>query len=178
MEDKSRLRRVIDGFSKLPAPLRRRVITAVMGRVIPFVGTADVQIVEMTPERVVARIGNRRRVRNHIGGVHAAAMALVAETASGLVVVMNVPDSRVPVIKSMRVQYKKRLKGGLRVEARLTEEQRASIAAQEKGEVTVQVSARDDGGQEPIVCEMVWAWLPKKRTQAEVPRETGAAPAS
>lgn len=175
MEDKSRLRRMIDQFSKLPAPLRRRAITAVMGRVIPFVGTADVRIEEMTAERVVATIGNRHHVRNHIGGVHAAAMALAAETASGLVVVMNVPESRVPLIKSMRVQYKKRLKGGLRVEAWLTEEQRKSIAEQEKGEVTVQVTARDDGGQEPIVCEMVWAWVPKKRTQAESPREAGAA---
>lgn len=176
MQDKSRLRRMIDGFSRLPAPLRRRAITAVMGRVIPFVGTANVEIEEMTPERVVVSIGNRRRVRNHIGGVHAAAMALAAETASGLVVVMNVPESRVPVIKSMRVQYKKRLQGGLRVEAWLTEEQREMIAQQEKGEVTVQLTARDDGGQEPIVCEMVWAWVPKKRTQPGVAREAEARP--
>jgi len=101
-----------------------------MRSVVPFVGTARVKIVEMTSERVRVTVGNRRCVRNHIGGVHAAAMALAAETATGFVVAMNLPDSRVPVIKSMQVQYKKRLKGALHVDAWLTQEQRDEMATQ------------------------------------------------
>ena len=163
MHETGRLRRLIDGLSKLPSPVRSEAITALMRSVVPFVGTARVKIVEMTAERVRVTVGNRRRVRNHIGGVHAAAMALAAETATGFVVAMNLPDSRVPVIKSMQVQYKKRLKGALHVDAWLTQEQRDEMATQDKGEVTVGVRAHDDEGQEPVVCEMVWAWVPKKR---------------
>ncbi len=45
----------------------------------------------------------RRKVQNHIGGIHACGMALLSESATGLVFGMNVPDSHVPLIKSMKV---------------------------------------------------------------------------
>jgi hypothetical protein len=49
------------------------------------------------------------------------------------------------------------------VEAWLTSEQRELIAKEEKGDVVVGVRATDESGQEPIECEMIWAWIPKKR---------------
>jgi uncharacterized protein (TIGR00369 family) len=81
---------------------------------VKLVGTAGLRIEALTGEHCVATLANNARVRNHIGGVHAAAMALLAETVTGFVVGMNVPDDRVPVIKSMHVDYTKRAKGGLR----------------------------------------------------------------
>ncbi len=163
MPANNRLARVLARFDLLPKPLRRRMVTLFMGRMVPYVSTSDVQIEELTAERCVVSIPNHRQVRNHIGGIHAAAMALVGETATGFVVAMNVPDTHVPVIKTLKVDYKKRLKGGLRVEAWLTEEQRDRIRAEDKGDVTVSVRATDDAGQEPILYEMVWAWIPKQR---------------
>lgn len=165
MPEKNKLARTLSAFAKLPSPLRRRVVSMFMGRMVPYVGTSHVQIDEMTAERVVASIPNRRDVRNHIGGIHAVAMALLAETATGFVVGMNVPDSHVPVIKTLRVDFKRRLKGGLRVEAWLTEEQRTRILTEDKGDVAVQLRATDDSGQAPIECEMIWAWVPKKRSE-------------
>lgn len=35
-------------------------------------------------------------MQNRIGGVHATVMALIAETASGFVLVMNLPDDKRP----------------------------------------------------------------------------------
>jgi acyl-coenzyme A thioesterase PaaI-like protein len=130
---------------------------------VPFVGTADLVIEEMTESRVSVLLRNRRKVRNHIGGVHAAAMALAVETATGFVAGLNVPDSRVPLIKSLKVDYVKRTKGDLRAVASLTEEQRELIRSTEKGEVEVQVQATDESGAEPIRCVAVWAWVPRKR---------------
>ena len=46
-------------------------------------------------------------MQNHIGGVHAAAMVLVAENTTGLVVGMNVPDAGVPVVKTLKVDFVK-----------------------------------------------------------------------
>ena len=42
-------------------------------------------------------------MQNHIGGVHACGMALLSESATGLVFGMNVPDTHIPVIKTMKV---------------------------------------------------------------------------
>lgn len=55
---------------------------------------------------------NRRRVQNHIGGLHACGMALAAESATGIVVGMNVPDSAIPLCKSMKINFVRRCEGG------------------------------------------------------------------
>lgn len=163
MPRKNRLARTVGTLDKLPKPLRVKATSLFMGRMVPFVGTGRLRIEEMTHERVVVYVPNHRSVQNHIRGIHAAAMTLAAETASGFVVGMNVPDDRLPLMKSLGVAFRKRLQGALRVEAWLTEDQRKQIADEPKGEVHVAVRAIDDAGQEPIECEMVWAWVPKKR---------------
>ena len=116
-----------------------------------------------SPNKAVASIANRKRVQNHIGGVHAAAMVLVAENTTGLVVGMNVPDTAVPVVKSLKVDFVKRATGSLRAEATLTDEQCERIRTEPKGDVTVNVRVTDEAGVEPIQWEIIWAWTPKRR---------------
>ena len=164
MPQKNRLARTMGFLDPLPSPLRARAASLFMGRMVPYVGTSRLRIEEMTPERVVVTVPNHRAVRNHIRGVHAAAMTLAAETASGFVVGMNVPDDRLPLMKSLHVDFRRRLEGALRVEAWLTEAQREEILLEEKGEVLVPLRAIDDSGREPIECEMRWAWVPKRRS--------------
>jgi uncharacterized protein (TIGR00369 family) len=130
---------------------------------VPFVGTSGARIEEMTEERVVVVVDNRRRIRNHIGQVHAAAMALSAETATGFVAGMNVPDSKLLLCKSLKVDFKKRTQGAIRAVATLSEGQRAQMRSEDRGNVTVEVHATDENGVEAIECEMVWAWIPRSR---------------
>jgi acyl-coenzyme A thioesterase PaaI-like protein len=159
----NRLASVVHKTSKLPSALRVRALTAILGNVLPFVGTARVVIEEMTESRVVATLKNRRRVQNHIGGVHAAAMTLVAETATGMVVGMNAPDDRALVVKTLSLTFKKRAQGDLRAFAELTDEQRQSIVSAERGEVDVRVRLIDEKGVEPLEATMIWAWTPKRK---------------
>jgi len=112
---------------------------------------------------VVGTIKNRRKIRNHVGGVHAAAIALLAETTSGIVVGRNVPDSALPLIKTMNLNYVKRNYGDFRAEARLSAEQIEKIRTQSKGTTVVPVTLTDGKGNESVTCEMVWAWVPKKK---------------
>jgi len=148
---------------RLPAPVRAKARSLLLGKVVKFVGTAGLAVEELTTQRAVVSVKNRTRVQNHIGGVHAAAMALLAETATGFVVGMNVPGDRTPVIKSMKVDFVKRSKGAMRAVAELTPEQVEAIRSTEKGEVTVAVTVTDEAGVEPVVCQMIWAWTPKRR---------------
>ncbi len=163
MPKENRLGRIVSYVNLLPRPARRHLLSQVLGRLVPFVGTADLVIEEMTDTKVRVLLRNRRRVQNHIGGVHAAAMGLAVETASGFVAGMNVPDSRIPLIKSLKVDYVRRTKGDLTAVASLTEEQRRFIRDTDKGELEVEVHATDESGEEPIRCTALWAWIPRKK---------------
>jgi acyl-coenzyme A thioesterase PaaI-like protein len=159
----NQLARNLARFEGLPDQLRPAVVSFMLGRVVPLVGTAGLRFEEISSERVVVSIANRRKVQNHIKGVHAAAMALLAETATGFCVGMNLPDDKLPLIKSMKVDYQKRAQGAMRAVAQLRPEQIQQILTQDKGEVTVPVIITDESGQSPIQCEMIWAWVPKVR---------------
>jgi len=163
MSSTSKMSKIISKMNLLPNIVRQRVITLTMGKMVPYVGTSLIRIEEMGTDRVVASIPNKKKVQNHIHNVHAAAMALLAETASGFVVAMNLPDDKLPLIKSLHVDFKKRTKGAMRVVASLTEEQKQKIVDQEKGNVAVEVHITDESNSEPIQCEMIWAWVPNKK---------------
>lgn len=164
-EEQNRMARQIGALNGLPGPLRKAALTLVLGTVVPMVGYAGVRIEELTPERGVFTLKPRRRVQNHLGSLHAASMALLAETATGLVVGMSVRDDCVPVIKTMHVDYRKRTRGAMRAVATLSAEQRALIRSEEKGEVRVPVTVTDSTDRETISCQMVWAWTPRRRKQ-------------
>lgn len=163
MSQSNRLSKTVAKFDGLPEGLRTAAVSFVLGNVVPYIGTSKLKFEELTPERVVVSIQNRRKVQNHIKNVHAAAMALLAETATGFCVSMNLSDDKLPLIKTLKVDYLKRTQGDMRAVAQLRPDQIQLIQSQDKGELTVPVTITDETGGEPITAEMVWAWVPKKR---------------
>ncbi len=160
---KNSMCRMVDKTASLPTGLRSWVITRMFGKFVPFLGTAGLVFEEVSRERMVVSVKNRKKVQNHIKGLHAAAMALLAETATGFVVGMNVPDDKLMLLKSMKVSYYKRAQGNMRAVATLPAAQVQRMFTEDKGDVLVDVVVTDESGESPIVCEMVWAWVPKKR---------------
>ncbi len=159
----NRLSRIVGKIHALPNALQSPALSLLFGSQVKFAGTAKVRVHTLTEQRAVMSIANKRKVQNHIKGVHAAAMALLAESATGFLVGMNVPDDKLPLIKSLKVDYLKRATGSLRAEACLTSEQIHAIHTQDKGEVLVAVTVTDEAVIQPIQCEMLWAWVSKKR---------------
>ena len=80
----NKLQRSLMRLDEAPAFLRGFVQNLILRRAVPFTGTAGLQYVEMTPQRVEVAVANQRRVQNHIHGVHAAAMALIKVLTSSL----------------------------------------------------------------------------------------------
>jgi acyl-coenzyme A thioesterase PaaI-like protein len=159
----NQLKRVVESSKWLPANVRATVVSKILGKVVPYVGTSGLLYEEITSERVIVSIRNQHKVQNHIKNVHAAAMALLAETATGFVVGINLPDDKLPLIKSLKVDFYKRTQGDMRAVATLTPEDVARIATEPKGELWVPVTVTDESGNEPIKCEMLWAWIPKAK---------------
>eukprot|EP00124_Ichthyophonus_hoferi_P004604 Ihof_evm3s528 gene=Ihof_evmTU3s528 len=120
---------VVGRIYNLPFPIaiNNRLLGLVLGWKVKLFGTAKIDVQEISHHKVSLFIRNRTRVQNHIGGVHAAAMALVAESATGFVVGMNVPIESVPVIKSMTINYIRRSKGSLKAVAQLNDDQIKNI---------------------------------------------------
>jgi uncharacterized protein (TIGR00369 family) len=161
----NQMSRLLARVGRLPISLRQRVQSFLLGYRVPFVGTAGLKIEEVSQERVVVSVRNRRRVWNHIGGVHAAAMALLAETATGFAVGLHLPDDRLPLLKMLKIDYVKRARGDLKAVAELRPEQVQALLSEMKGEISVPVTVTDQTGRQPIRCEVVWAWIPKNREQ-------------
>ena len=159
----NQLQRVVEPSKWLPANIRATVVSKILGKVVPYVGTTGLLYEEISSERVIVSIRNQHKVQNHIKNVHAAAMALLAETATGFVVGINLPDDKLPLIKSLKVDFYKRTQGDMRAVATLTPEDVARIATEPKGELWVPVTVTDESGNEPIKCEMLWAWVPKAK---------------
>jgi uncharacterized protein (TIGR00369 family) len=163
MSKPNALSRAVGAVAALPAGLRGRAITYMFTFKVRFAGTGGCEFESLEEGRAVLRMKNRRKVQNHIGGVHAAAMGLLAETATGVVFGMTIPDTHLPLLKTMHVDYVKRANGDLRAEATLPPELRQQILTSEKGNVTVPVKVTDEDGNEPIQVQMTWAWVPKKK---------------
>ncbi len=159
----NRMQLQLQPVDEFPRLLRPWVRNLVLRRAVPFTRTARVEFVEMSPSRVEVRLGNEPRVRNHIGGIHASAMNLLAETATGMAVGLNVRDDCLPLAKDMKMAFRKRATGALRAVAVLSDAQRAAMQASDRGEMQVQVTVTDEAGVEPVECEFTWAWVPSSR---------------
>ena len=163
MSARNALARAVAHTDRLPAALRGRAVTLLFNSQVRFAGTGKVRFESLSAERAILRLPNHPKVRNHIGGVHAAAMALLAETATGSVFGMNVPGTHLPVIKTLKVDYLRRAQGALRAEAWLAPDDVQRLHNEDKGDLLVPVRITDESGVEPIACEMIWAWVPRRR---------------
>lgn len=159
----NRLSKLVKATAKLPKGIRSTLWSKAFGRIVPMVGSANIRYLEVSHAKVVVKIENHRAMQNHIGQVHACAMALIAETATGFVTGMNVPDSCIVLIKSLKVDFKRPSKGAMTAVATLTDEQQKLMQTSEKGETLVSVIVTDETNQEPIQCEMLWAWVAKSQ---------------
>ena len=153
----------VNKINKAPQFLHSFLLTKLFCSQVKFAGTTGVKIDKISHQEVILTLANKKSVQNHIGGIHAIAAAVLAESATGIVFGMNVPDSRLPLLKSFNIGYQRRMQGALTAKAALTSQQIAEIEQQEKGDIIVPVVITDESGQEPITCHMEWAWVAKKR---------------
>jgi acyl-coenzyme A thioesterase PaaI-like protein len=158
----NKFRRIINKVNRMPRSTRSFLLTRIFCSQVKFAGTSSIKLISVSTTKAVLSLENKKKVQNHIGGVHAIAAALLAESATGIVFGMNVPDNCVPLLKSMTVHYQRRMQGNLTAIAKLSEENIKLIEAGGKGSMMVKVEITDESEIEPIVCEMDWAWVTKR----------------
>ncbi len=154
----------------LPANARSKILSKAFGKVVPYVGTTGVYYETVEPNQVVVSLANSKSVQNHIGSIHAVAVTLLAETATGFILGLNLPSDRILLIKSYSVNFYRPLKKGqVAAIATLTDAQRLEILNTPKGEMVIPCVIKDrdsDSERDSITVEMTWAWIPKSELEA------------
>jgi uncharacterized protein (TIGR00369 family) len=162
MTTKNRLSNAVSQIQRLPAFTHQFAMSKLFGNKIKYAGHSGIRFEALSAHECIVSIKNNKKVQNHIGGIHAAAMALLAETATGFVFGMNVPDSKLPLIKKMDIDYVRRSTGDMKAVASLTSEQIQRIKTESKGHVVIPIVITDEANVEPIKASMTWAWTSKR----------------
>lgn len=162
----------------LPATARSKILSKAFGKVVPYVGTTGICYESVEPNQVVVSLENDKAVQNHIGSIHAVAITLLAETATGFILGLNLPSDRVLLVKSYSVNFYRPIKKGqIAAVASLSDEQRQHILDTPKGEMIIPCVIEDresDSAREPITVEMMWAWIPKSELEARRQGSSGS----
>lgn len=159
----NKLSKIVRNIYRLPKFMQKTALSYTLGNAVKFVGTAGIHFEKMDQQEVIVSLKNKTKVQNHIGQLHAAATALLAETATGMLVGMNVSDHSIPLMKNMSISYIKRSQGQQTAIASLTVDMLNYIRTEERGELVIPVTITDSVGTEVIQAEMLWAWIPKTR---------------
>jgi acyl-coenzyme A thioesterase PaaI-like protein len=111
----------------------------------------------LEPGRAAARFRKRRAVTNHIGTVHAIAMANLCELVAGTVTEVSVPSSMRWIPRSMRIDYLGKAESGVRAEALFPD-----LGAEKTQDVVVPVNVVDGSGRPVVRAEITMYLSPRK----------------
>jgi acyl-coenzyme A thioesterase PaaI-like protein len=142
----------------LPRRVREQVLTLGMGWAIPYLSTSSIELLSFDSGSARLRVRNARSVQNHMRSVHASAMYLLAEAATGTVVASNLPDKARYSVTHSEVDYVRRAVGDLVAVATLDAAQQRALREEPKGRLVVPVQVLDQDGNEPARFAIEWAW--------------------
>jgi len=115
----------------------------------------------LEPGRSEAHFRKRRSVTNHIGTVHAIAMANLCEFVAGTVTEVSVPASMRWIPRSMTIDYLGKAETDVRAVARL-----APIGEGDARDAVVSVDVFDRAGERVVHADITMYVSPKKRAAA------------
>lgn len=163
----TRIRRLWRRLSPLPGG--KWLFSRLLGLMVPYSGTVGATVIRLEPGRVRVRMRDRRRIRNHLGSIHAIALANLGELATGLALVGALGPEARGILTGIDVRYTKKARGTLEVEARCA----VPDAIAEAVDRSVQAEIRDADREVVATVTAHWRLGPVPRKERAVPRAGG-----
>lgn len=123
----------------------------------PYFGSIRPVFDVLEPGRAVAHMKKRRAVTNHIGTVHAIAMANLCELVAGTMTEISIPRSMRWIPRGMQIDYLAKAASGVSAEAQLP-----PVAAGEARDVVVSAEVQDSAGNVVVRAKITMYVSPKK----------------
>ncbi|MEW6367085.1 MAG: DUF4442 domain-containing protein [Acidobacteriota bacterium] len=134
---------VLEKWNRLSrSAVGRWVFSRGLALFVPYSGTIGPQVQRLEPGRAVIRMRDRRRVRNHLRSIHAAALLNLTELTGGLLATVSMPADARMIITGVSVDFLKKARGLLEAEGSCPVPQ-----SNERAEIEVQVAIRDTSSE-------------------------------
>ncbi len=133
-----------EGWRKLSKiPGGRRIFDRMLSRAIPYTGSIGARVIELRRGYCCVRLPDKRPVQNHLGSVHAIALANLGELAGNLALIYGMPDDARFIVVELRIEFKKKAHGTLTAQCHCE-----PPATSERREYAIEVAITNAEGEE------------------------------
>lgn len=123
-----------------------------VGRMVPYSGSLNARTRHLTAGHAEVALADRRRVRNHLGSIHAVALVNLGELAGGLAVITALPPGVRGIVTRLDAEFHAKARGPMLARARW----RAPDPMDLPCDVRVEVAVDDDSGQRVATVTATW----------------------
>ncbi len=139
-----------DTAKKVPGG--KAMFSKVVGRMAPYTATIDARVQELRSGYARVELRDRPAVRNHLGSVHAIALANLAEETTGLAMLSSLSPGLRGIIKSLHVDYLKKARGTLNAVC-----EAPPLQGEDRREYEVRTDICNEAGE--VVAQGIAVWV-------------------